>query len=76
MRLLDWLTERDLPPSWLAAQIGVAPDTVRRYITGERFPRPLKLQAIRDATGGAVSYEDFLTPSPKRRPGRRPPRAA
>lgn len=43
-----------------AARVGVDVATMYRYIAGTRFPTRANLRAIRQATGGAVTADDFV----------------
>lgn len=43
-----------------AGRVGVDVKTLYRYLSGERFPTPENLRRIREATGGAVTADDFV----------------
>ena len=64
MTLEQYRTERRLTYQQLAQLIGLrgegAVRTVHRYATGERFPPPRVLRRIREATGAAVTADDFV----------------
>ncbi|MEM1166912.1 MAG: helix-turn-helix transcriptional regulator [Planctomycetota bacterium] len=65
MKLADWLHARSLTPEQLRRMLGVTSrSTVNRYLGGDRVPRPPILHQIHDLTGGAVTLEDFLDPTP------------
>lgn len=60
MHLRDYLTEKDLTPAEFAAEIRVHHDAVRKWLRGQRTPRPRQMQAIRRATRGMVTPGDFF----------------
>lgn len=60
MTLNQYLDEAQLDRFQFAEQIGVAPETVRRYLTGERRPDKENLKSIAEATGGKVTANDFF----------------
>lgn len=70
MKLSEWLNRVDKSRDQFAAEIGVDPVSVGRYVTGERRPRWDVIAKIHRATGGQVSANDFLEikESPPRRP--------
>ena len=60
MRLRDYLARRNLTLTKFAAELGVSPEAVRRYVSGLRVPRPEIMARIVDRTGGAVQPNDFF----------------
>lgn len=60
MKLETYLTEQGIKPTAFAAEIGVAPSTITRLLRGERSPRLELMVAIKKATGGAVTIDDFM----------------
>jgi transcriptional regulator with XRE-family HTH domain len=60
MTLQDYLAESSLTQSQFARQIGVKPETIRRYIAGERIPDRDKMAKIALATGCRVTANDFF----------------
>ncbi|SHF01524.1 putative transcriptional regulator [Kaistia soli DSM 19436] len=60
MKLASYLADQKLTDRAFAAVIGKERSVVTRYRTGELRPPLEVIEAIRIATGGAVSYEDFL----------------
>jgi len=60
MKLKTYLDENKLTVEAFAASVRCAPQTLYRYISGERRPRADVLSAIRDATGGKVTANDFF----------------
>ena len=59
MHLRDYLTEKGLTPAEFAAEIRVHHDAVRKWMRGERTPRPRQMLAINRATQGRVTPNDF-----------------
>lgn len=59
MELTEYLSTRDQSQRDFAAEIGVAHETVNRWIKGHRSPRPAMLRRIAAVTGGAVREADF-----------------
>lgn len=59
MKLSDWLKSNGIRYSAFARQLGVNHVTVRRYIRGERTPRPDIVAAIHRETGGEVTAADW-----------------
>ena len=62
MQLRDYLADRGQTPAEFAKKIGVHHDAVRKWLRGERVPRPKQITAIMRATGGRVTAND-LQPS-------------
>jgi len=62
MTLHEYLASRGMKPSAFAAEIGVAPSTISRVLSGERTPGLDLLRLIRDKTHGQVTPNDFLEP--------------
>ena len=60
MRLANYLEEQNLSIGDFAAQLGVAYQTIHRYVRGERRPQWSLLQRITKETGGAVQPNDFF----------------
>ena len=60
MTLSEYIDARGLPVADFANAIQVTPQTVYRYLSGERTPRGKMLRRIIAATGGAVQPVDFL----------------
>jgi hypothetical protein len=61
MRLSDYLSREAKTPEQFAQEIDVDPVSVRRYVKGARRPKWSVLQRIIDATGGAVTANDFVS---------------
>lgn len=62
MTLQEYLVARDIKPSVFATEIGVAPSTIARILSGDRSPGLDLLRLIRDKTQGQVTPNDFLEP--------------
>jgi DNA-binding transcriptional regulator YdaS (Cro superfamily) len=69
MHIETYLIKNKLESSKFAELIGVSYQSVYKYITGERRPRPNILAKISEATGGQVTANDFynLTKPTKRK---------
>ncbi|MDO8534384.1 MAG: helix-turn-helix transcriptional regulator [Xanthobacteraceae bacterium] len=75
MHLADYLKHHDLTRAAFASKIGRSEATVSRIVRGINGPNRTTMRAIRDATGGKVTPNDFLPPSPPpSRPRRNPER--
>lgn len=59
MTLGDWLRQNALSPAEFARRIGRPQATIQRYVAGKRIPEPAIMNLIVDATGGAVTPNDF-----------------
>jgi len=60
MTLAEYIDGRNIAVAEFANDIGVSPQTVYRYLSGERTPRGKMLRRIMKATAGAVQPLDFL----------------
>jgi hypothetical protein len=60
MQLRAHLSETKEPIASFAARVQVDVKTMYRYLAGQRFPAPDVLRRIREATGGAVTADDFV----------------
>lgn len=60
MTLAQYLKEASLDRHQFADAIGVSPETVRRYLAGDRIPDKKRMAKIVLATGGAVTANDFF----------------
>lgn len=60
MTLSEYLKEAAIARADFARQIGVSPETVRRYIEGERIPDRERMAKIALATGCRVTANDFF----------------
>ena len=59
MKLSQFLDTKKVSPSEFAEQTGVSAVSVRRYVAGQRVPRPSIMRRIGEATAGQVSRGDF-----------------
>jgi DNA-binding transcriptional regulator YdaS (Cro superfamily) len=60
MKLNTYLDANGIDRAAFAKQIGVSAEAVRLWICGSRAPRRQHLDAIRAATNGAVTANDFF----------------
>lgn len=65
MKLRDWLDERDISNGDFGNRIKRTAEAVRRYAAGERIPDKDTMPLIVDATGGAVTPNDFFDIAPQ-----------
>lgn len=71
-RLADWMKREKVRPSSMAQQVGLAEGTVRKHMTGERFPEPSTVARYRSLTREEVGFDDFLAQRQEfQRPGER-----
>jgi transcriptional regulator with XRE-family HTH domain len=61
MKLATYLETHEIKVSDLASRLGVPVSTVSRWARGERIPRIEMAERLREATGGAVTFADFLS---------------
>lgn len=54
----------------LASQLSVDRSTISRIRRGARMPSPEMMRKLHDATGGAVTANDFVHPSTEADPAR------
>ena len=73
MKLADWLAKTGTSAAALAERCGVHTLTVYKWKDGANIPRPDHLAALAEATGGAVTANDFhalaAAPPPERAGG-------
>jgi post-segregation antitoxin (ccd killing protein) len=60
MELADWMTKSNVSAAELARRCGVHLVTIYKWRAGNNFPRASQLQALVEATGGAVTANDFV----------------
>jgi transcriptional regulator with XRE-family HTH domain len=60
MRLDHWMTETATPDEALAARVEVDRSTISRIRRGTRMPSPEMMRKLFEATGGAVTANDFV----------------
>ncbi|WP_037076134.1 MULTISPECIES: helix-turn-helix domain-containing protein [Neorhizobium] len=61
MKLAQYLTEQNLSPEQFAAVMdGMSTSGVRKWMYGERVPRPDQMRKIAEFTGGLVQPNDFV----------------
>jgi transcriptional regulator with XRE-family HTH domain len=59
MTLAQFMTHANLDAAQLAAQVGVGREAVRKWVRGERIPRPKQMRRIARITKGKVGPADF-----------------
>ena len=59
MQLADYLREQNLSQAAFGERIGEPQQTVSRIAAGRSIPRPKIMAKIVEATGGAVTPNDF-----------------
>lgn len=61
MKLAQYLTDKKMSPEQFAAEMGsVSASGIRKWLYGERVPRPDQMRKIADLTGGLVEPNDFI----------------
>lgn len=60
MELKAYLADEGMTLTAFARQSGLGVQTLHRYVNGDRFPKAEALLAIRVATGGKVTADDFV----------------
>lgn len=63
MTLSDWLSRTGTSAAALAERCGVHPLTIYKWKDGVNVPRQARLAALTEATGGAVTANDFHPPA-------------
>lgn len=61
--LKQHLDDRGVSISEFADAIDVKYETARRYLSGERIPRPIIQKRIVDWSGNALGYGDLIAPA-------------
>ena len=75
MTLSDYLTRHSLTASEFGRRLGVSHSTVLRWCSGDHAPSLATIRRIEEATGGAVTVQDFMpgaapVPAPAAAPSR------
>ncbi len=60
MRLRDWMDKTDIDVFEAARAFGVTTHAIKKWLKGERTPRPTNQAKIKRITRGAVNGEDWL----------------
>jgi transcriptional regulator with XRE-family HTH domain len=61
MKLASYMTMHNLSEEQMASQIGdVSVSGLRKWLRGERTPRPDQMRMIAEVTGHAVTPNDFI----------------
>jgi transcriptional regulator with XRE-family HTH domain len=61
MQLEAFMKDRQWDAAAVASAVGVSPEAVRKWLRGERIPRPAQMRRIVEVTDGAVQPADFYT---------------
>lgn len=65
MKLADWMNKTGHTPATLRRALGVkGPNTVKRWINGDRIPEQPMIRRIGELTNGEVTEADFANKSP------------
>jgi transcriptional regulator with XRE-family HTH domain len=60
MKLKDFLKKTGKTQAEFAKELGLAENTVSRYVSAGRVPLPKIMQKIKELTGGKVTPNDFI----------------
>ena len=60
MKLKEYLEATDQRVAAFAATLGVADNTIRRWLKGQRTPTPDQMRAVFAATKGLVTPNDWV----------------
>lgn len=60
MKLAPWLKQHEISLAAAAKSFGCSIHTIRKWLRGERTPRPAMQATIKQVTGGAVTGDDWL----------------
>ncbi len=60
MQLSLYLAAEKITAAEFGRRVGLSRQRLHTYVRGSRFPSPTALRRIRDATGGAVTADDFV----------------
>jgi transcriptional regulator with XRE-family HTH domain len=65
MKLAQYLTDKNISPEQFAFDMGgLSASGIRKWIYGERVPRPDQMRKIAELTKGAVKPNDFILEKP------------
>ena len=64
MKLTRYISQNKIDKAVFADDVGVTIQSLYRYLSGDRFPKPEIIQKIIAATNGEVTANDFL-PDPE-----------
>lgn len=64
MRLTDYLDAHSITDAEFGSRIGLSQPQVSKLRRGKHWPQRETMERIREATGGAVTADDFLPPLP------------
>ena len=60
MTLKDWLAKNEISNKTAAKHFGCSIYAIRKWLRGERIPRPKMQNTIKRVTGGAVTGDDWI----------------
>ena len=60
MRLLDWMTKTDIDVLEASRAFGVSVFAVKKWLSGDRTPRPKMQAKIKRITRSAVTGDDWV----------------
>lgn len=60
MKLQDYLSQTKTSPEDFAKKVEASTSGVRKWVSGERIPRPKHVRRITEATKGAVTAIDLI----------------
>lgn len=60
MKLAQYITDNNISIEQFAADMGGSVSGIRKWMYGERVPRPDQMRKIAEMTGGAVQPNDFI----------------
>lgn len=63
MKLAQYLTDHSITPERFASEVGVSVSGMRKWMYGERIPRPDQMRKIAELTGALVEPNDFILAS-------------
>lgn len=65
MKLAQYLTDKNISPEQFALDMGgLSASGIRKWIYGERVPRPDQMRKIAELTKGSVKPNDFILEKP------------
>jgi transcriptional regulator with XRE-family HTH domain len=60
MKLAQYITDKNINVEQFAADMGGSVSGIRKWMYGERVPRPDQMRKIAEMTGGLVQPNDFI----------------
>ena len=65
MKLQDYIKQNGLRKDWFARKVGVTPQTLHNWLTGQAEPSTTNKRKVYSVTGGNVTPNDFVDMSGK-----------